>query len=51
MISWFNMKQTSVAISTVEAKYITTCSTNSEAVWLRKMLAGMFDLELEVNCI
>jgi hypothetical protein len=27
------------------------CSTSSEAVWLQKLLAGLFDLELEATCI
>ena len=43
MISWFNRKQTSVALRTAEAKNIATCSACSEAVWLRKMLEGLFD--------
>jgi hypothetical protein len=51
MISWFSRKQTCVALSTVEAEYIAACSTCSEAVWLRKLLAGLFDLELEETCI
>jgi hypothetical protein len=51
MISWFSRKQSSVALSTVEAKYIAACSASSEAVWHRKLLVGVFDLELEVTCI
>jgi hypothetical protein len=51
MISWLNRNKTSVALSMTEAEYITTCSTNSEAVWLWNFLAGLFDLELEVTCI
>jgi hypothetical protein len=50
MISWFSRKQTSVAPSTVEAEYIAACSTSSEVVWLWKLLAGLFDLELEATC-
>ena len=48
MILW---KQTSVALSTTEVEYIVACSARSEAVWLRKLLAGLFDLELDVTCI
>jgi hypothetical protein len=44
MISWFSGKQTSVALSTAKAKYIATCSARSEAMWLRKLLAGLFEL-------
>jgi hypothetical protein len=40
-----------VALSIAEAEYIASCSTSSEAVWLRKLLAGLFDLELEATCI
>jgi hypothetical protein len=40
-----------VVLSMAEAEYITTCSTNSEAVWIQKLLARLFDLELEVTCI
>jgi hypothetical protein len=51
MVSWFSRNQTSVALSTVDAKYIEVCSTCSEAVWHQKLLVGLFDLELEVTCI
>jgi hypothetical protein len=44
MISWFSRKQTSVALSLVEAEYIAACSASSEVVWLQKWLAGLFDL-------
>jgi hypothetical protein len=46
MISWKSRKQSSIALSTVEAEYIATCSTTCEAIWLRKLLAGLFDLEM-----
>jgi hypothetical protein len=51
MISWFNRKKTSVALSRIEAENISTCSTSNEVVWLQNMLAGLFDLELETTCI
>lgn len=51
MIPWLNGKQTNVALSMAKAKYIATCSACSEVVWLRKLLAGLFDLELDVTCI
>jgi hypothetical protein len=51
MISWLSGKQTSVALNTVEAEYIVACLASNKAVWLRKLLAGLFDLELEANCI
>jgi hypothetical protein len=51
MLSCFSKNQTSVALSTVEAEYIKMCSDSSEAVWLRNLLTGLFDLELEETCI
>jgi hypothetical protein len=51
VISWFCRKHTSVALSMVEAEYIAVCSTSSEVVWLWKLFAGLFDLELEATCI
>jgi hypothetical protein len=46
MISWQNMKQSSISISTAEAEYIVACSASCEAIWLRKLLTGLFDLEM-----
>ena len=51
MISWHSEKQSSVALSTVEAEYISTCSASCEAVWLWKLLSGLFGLELEATVI
>ena len=51
MISWRSRKQTSEALSTDEAEYISTCSTCNEVVWLQKFLSRLFDLELDVTCI
>ena len=34
MISWFNKKQSCVALSMAEAEYVVACSTSCEAVWL-----------------
>ena len=51
MISWFSRKQSSVALSTVEAKYIAACSASCEAIWLRKLMSGLFNLELDTTVI
>ena len=51
MISWFNRKQISIVLSTAEAEYIAACSACSEVVWLRKMLVGLFDAEIDVTDI
>ena len=41
MVSWFNKKQSSVALNTAEAEYIAACATCKEAVWLQKLLANL----------
>ena len=51
MISWFSRKQSSVALSTVDADYIATCSASCEAIWLRKLMSGLFNLELDTTVI
>ena len=51
VIASHNRKQTSVALSTTEVEYIVACSASSEVVWLRKMLSGLFDLEMDATCI
>ena len=49
MIPWIIIKQTSVSLNTTEAKYIAACSSYSEAVWLYKLLAGLFDTEMDAT--
>ena len=51
MISWFSRKQSSVALGTLEAEYIAVCSASCEAIWLRKLMSGLFDLELNTTVI
>ena len=51
VIAWRSRKQTSVALSTTEAEYIAACAACSEAIWLRKMISGLFDLQLEATWI
>ena len=51
MISWFSRKQSRVALSTIEAKYVAACSPSCEEVWLRKLLSDLFDLQLDATCI
>jgi hypothetical protein len=49
MVSWSSRKQSYVALSTTEVEYVATCATNREAVWLRKLLSGLFSLGLEAR--
>ena len=51
MISWFSKKQSCVALSTAEVEYVAACSTSCEAVWLRKLLSNLFDLQMDATCI
>ena len=51
MISWFSRKQSCVALSIVEAEYVTACSASCEVVWIRKLLSDLFDLQLDATCI
>ena len=34
-----------------EVEYITACLASCEAVWLRKLLLDLFDLQLDATCI
>ena len=40
-----------MALSTVEAEYVATCSASCEAIWLQKLLPDLFDLQLDATCI
>jgi hypothetical protein len=51
MISWQSRKQSSVALSTAEAEYIAVGYASCEAIWLRKLLTGLFDLEIDATTI
>ena len=51
MISWLSRKHTSMALSTTETEYIVASVASREVAWLRKLLAGLFDLELEPTLI
>jgi hypothetical protein len=51
IISWFNRKQRSVALSSVEAEYMVASLAACEALWLRKLLLGLFRQELEATVI
>ena len=42
VISWFSRKQSCVALSTAEAKYVVACSASCEVVSLKKLLFELF---------
>jgi hypothetical protein len=51
MISWISKKQSCVALSMTEAEYVAACAASREAVWLQKLLTGLFDIVMEATCI
>ena len=51
MISWFSKKQSIVSLSTAEAEYIASCFACCEAMWLRKLMSGLFEMELDTTII
>ena len=40
-----------MALSTAEAEYVAACSASCEAIWLRKLLSDLFDLQMDATCI
>jgi hypothetical protein len=51
MTSWKSRKQSSNSLSTTKEEYIAKCSASCEAIWLQKLLIGLFDLEMEAIVI
>jgi hypothetical protein len=50
-ISWFSKKQKSVALSFAEVEYKAASLASCEAIWLRKLLMGLFDQVLDTTVI
>ena len=44
-------KQSSVSLSTAEAEYIVAHSACCEAIWIQKLMLGLFDMELDTTII
>jgi hypothetical protein len=51
MISWYNRKQRSVALSSAEIEYMASSQASCEAIWLRKILVDLFDTKLDPTTI
>jgi hypothetical protein len=51
MVSWCNMRQNFVALSTTEAEYITLCVAICEAMLLCKIFADLFGHEMDSSVI
>ena len=50
-MSWFSRKQKSVALSSVETKYMALNMAAYEGMWRRKLLSGLFECELEATVV
>ena len=51
MTSWCSKKQSCVAQSIAEAEYVAACMAAKEAMWLHKLLSGLFDEMVEPTMI
>ena len=51
VVSWFNRKQKLMALSSAEAEYMAASQVSCEAIWLRKLLVGLFGRELRPTII
>ena len=51
MISWSSRKQGPISHSTTDVEYIAASTACREAVWLRKILGGLFSVNLEPTVI
>ena len=50
-VSWYSRKQISVAFSSAEAEYMATSQAAREAIWMRKILVGLFDQRMDPTVI
>ena len=50
-VSWYSRKQRSMALSSVEAKYMAASLAACEAIWMRKILVELFSSHLEPTMI
>ena len=50
-VSWYSRKQRSMALSSAEAKYMAANLAACEAIWMRKILVGLFGSHLDLTVI
>ena len=50
-VSWYSRKQRSVALSSAEAECMAASLAACEAIWMRKILVGLFDSHLDPTVI
>jgi hypothetical protein len=51
MTSWKSRKQSIISLITTKEKYISECSASCEAIWIPKLLTGLFELEMDATVI
>ena len=51
IFSWYSRKQRSVALSSVETEYMAASLAVCEAIWMRKILVGLFGSHLDPTVI
>ena len=49
--SWYNRKQRSVALISVEEEYMEASQDACEAIWMKKIMIGLFDSHLDPTMI
>jgi len=50
-ISWYNKNQILVALSSGEAEYMAVIQATCEAIWMRKILVGLFGQQMDLKVI
>ena len=53
LVSWLNKKQTSIALSKIEAKYIVVASCCTQVIWMKKALEDLllkYENPIVINC-
>eukprot|EP00253_Pinus_taeda_P011970 PITA_11970 len=50
-VSWYNRKQRSITLSSIEVEYMAASHAECEAIWMRKILVGLFGQRMDPNVI
>eukprot|EP00253_Pinus_taeda_P035430 PITA_35430 len=51
VVSWYNRKHRSVALSSAEAEYMAASQAACEAIWMQKILVGLFGQRMDPTVI
>lgn len=50
-VSWYSRKQRLVALSSTEVEYMVASQATCEAIWMWKILVGLFDRRMDPTVI